>query len=82
MHKIKLIFKGTLLWFTAILTIIIIFNIDNIMDIGFIWVINVVLLDTILITNCYSIISEEEFKQLSTYNLFTGILDTNMQEEE
>lgn len=82
MHKIKLIFKGTLLWFTAILTIIIIFNIDNIMDIGFIWVINAVLLDTILITNCYSIISEEEFKQLSTYNLFTGILDTNMQEEE
>lgn len=82
MHKIKLIFKGTLLWFTAILTIIIIFNIDNIMDIGFIWVINAVLLDTILITNCYSIISEEEFKQLSTYNLFTGILDTNMQEGE
>lgn len=82
MHKIKLIFKGTLLWFIAILTIIIIFNIDNIMDVGFIWVINAVLLDTILITNCYSIISEEEFKQLSTYNLFTGILDTNMQEEE
>lgn len=82
MHKIKLILKGTLLWFTAILTIIFISNIDNIMDAGFIWVINTVLLNTILIVNCISIISEEDFKQLSGYSLFNGILDTDIKEED
>ena len=69
MEKSKLIAKGILLWFTALVVLLSICSIDSIADKGYGWLFSVVVLDIILILTCYHTITEEEYKIVSGYNL-------------
>lgn len=69
MEKHKLIAKGILLWFTALVVLISLFSIDSILEGGFAWFCTIIVINMVLIVACFYTITEEEYKILSGYNI-------------
>ena len=67
MNKFKFIIKGILLWTTAFVTIFFIAGIDSIYDNGYFFQTLAVII--VMILCCHKLISEEEFKKVTFYNL-------------
>lgn len=61
--KLKLIFKGVLLWVTAFAVTLFILGVDSIYDNGYF--IHSVIICTVLCLICYRVISKEEFEILT-----------------
>jgi hypothetical protein len=61
MKKFKLVLKGILLWFTAIVVLLSVCGIDSISDKGFIWLFGTIAIDAILILACIITMTKEEF---------------------
>ena len=67
MDKFKFIIKGILLWTTGFVTIFFIAGIDSIYDNGYFFQTLAVVI--VMILCCHKLISEEEFKKVTFYNL-------------
>ena len=67
MNKFKFIIKGILLWTTAFVAILFVAGIDSIYDNGYFFQTLAVVI--VMIFCCYKLISEEEFKKVTFYNL-------------
>ena len=67
MNKFKLILKGILLWTTAFVTILFVAGIDSIYDNGYFF--QALIAVVVMIFCCHKLISEEEFKKVTFYNL-------------
>lgn len=67
MNKFKFIIKGILLWTTAFVTILFVAGIDSICDNGYFF--QTFIAVAVMIFCCYKLISEEEFKKVTFYNL-------------
>ena len=67
MNRFKLILKGIMLWITAFVTILFIVGIDSIYDNGYFFQTLAVVI--VMIFCCHKLISEEEFKKVTFYNL-------------
>ena len=74
MKSIKLITKGILLWLTALVVLLSVCGIDSIADKGYGWLFGIIVLNIMLILACLNIITEEEYKIVSGYNLFNKTL--------
>nr|DAI06297.1 MAG TPA: hypothetical protein [Crassvirales sp.] len=72
MKIIKLILKGILLWFTAIIVLFSVCGIDGIADKSYGWFFGILVI--ILISACFYTITEEEYKIISGYNLLNKML--------
>ena len=67
MDKFKFIIKGILLWTTGFVTMFFIAGIDSIYDNGYFFQTLAVVI--VMILCCHKLISEEEFKKVTFYNL-------------
>ena len=67
MNKFKLISKGILLWTTAFVIMFFIAGADSICDNGYFF--QTFIAVVVMIFCCYKLISEEEFKKVTFYNL-------------
>ena len=67
MNKFKFIIKGILLWTTGFVTVLFIAGIDSIYDNGYFFQTLAVVI--VMILCCHKLISEEEFKKVTFYNL-------------
>lgn len=67
MNKFKLILKGIMLWITAFVTVLFIAGIDSIYDNGYFF--QTLIAVAVMIFCCCKLISEEEFKKITFYNL-------------
>lgn len=67
MNKFKLILKGIMLWITAFVTILFVVGIDSIYDNGYFF--QALIAVVVMIFCCHKLISEEEFKIVTFYNL-------------
>lgn len=70
----KLVLKGILLWVSALTVLLSVCGIDSIADKGYGWLFGIILLNITLILNCFDVITKEEFKIVSGYNLFNKAL--------
>ena len=67
MNKFKFIIKGILLWTTAFVTILFVAGVDSIYDNGYFF--QTLIAVVVMIFCCCKLISEEEFKKVTFYNL-------------
>lgn len=67
MNKFKLILKGTMLWITAFVTILFVAGVDSIYNNGYFF--QTLIAVAVMIFCCYKLISKEEFKKVTFYNL-------------
>lgn len=67
MNRFKLILKGVMLWITAFVTVLFIAGIDSIYDNGYFF--QILIAVVVMIFCCHKLISEEEFKKVTFYNL-------------
>lgn len=67
MNKFKLILKGTMLWITAFVTILFVAGVDSIYNNGYFF--QTLIAVAVMIFCCYKLISKEEFKKVTLYNL-------------
>ena len=67
MDRFKLILKGIMLWITAFVTVLFIAGIDSIYNNGYFFQTLAVVI--VMILCCHKLISEEEFKKVTFYNL-------------
>ena len=67
MNKFKLILKGTMLWITAFVTIFFVAGVDSIYNNGYF--LQTLMAVAVMIFCCYKLISKEEFKKVTFYNL-------------
>ena len=67
MNKFKLILKGTMLWITAFVTILFVAGVDSIYNNGYFF--QTFMAVAVMIFCCYKLISKEEFKKVTFYNL-------------
>ena len=67
MNKFKFIIKGILLWTTGFVTILFVVGVDSIYDNGYFFQTLAVVI--VMILCCHKLISEEEFKKVTFYNL-------------
>lgn len=67
MDKLKLIIKGIMLWITYFVTVLFILGIDNLYDNGYF--LQTLIGVVTMIFCCYKLISEEEYKKVTFYNL-------------
>ena len=74
MKSTKLILKGILLWISTLVVLLSVCGIDSIADKGYGWFFGIVVLNIMLILACFDIITEEEYKIVSGYNLFNKAL--------
>ena len=73
--KTRLIAKGLLLWATAFLVIFSICTIDSIYNINVFLPLIILMVDILLVLACLVYITEDEYKVISGYNLFTKKLN-------
>ena len=67
MNKSKLILKGTMLWITAFVTMLFVAGVDSIYNNGYFF--QTLMAVAVMIFCCYKLISKEEFKEVTFYNL-------------
>lgn len=67
MNKFKLILKGTMLWITAFVTILFVAGVDSIYSNGYFF--QTLMAVAVMIFCCCKLISKEEFKEVTFYNL-------------
>ena len=67
MNKFKLILKGILLWITAFVTILFVVGVDSLYDNGYFF--QTLIAVVVMIFCCCKLISEEEFKKITFYNI-------------
>lgn len=67
MNKFKLILKGTMLWITAFVTILFVAGVDSIYNNGYFF--QTLMAVAVMIFCCCKLISKEEFKEVTFYNL-------------
>ena len=67
MNKFKFIIKGISLWTTAFVTILFVAGVDSIYDNGYFF--QTLIAVIVMIFCCYKLISEEEFKKITFYNI-------------
>ena len=67
MNKFKFIIKGILLWTTAFVTILFVAGVDSIYNNGYFF--QTLMAVAVMIFCCYKLISKEEFKKVTLYNL-------------
>lgn len=67
MNKFKLILKGTMLWITAFVTMLFVAGVDSIYNNGYFF--QTLMAVAVMIFCCYKLISKEEFKKVTFYNL-------------
>ena len=67
MNKFQFIIKGILLWTTAFVTILFVAGVDSIYDNGYFF--QTLIAIVVIIFCCHKLISEEEFKKVTFYNL-------------
>ena len=67
MNRFKLILKGIMLWITAFVTILFVAGVDSIYNNGYFF--QTLIAVVVMIFCCYKLISEEEFKKVTFYNL-------------
>ena len=67
MNRFKLILKGIMLWITAFVTILFVVGVDSIYDNGYFF--QTLIAVVVMIFCCCKLISEEEFKKVTFYNL-------------
>lgn len=67
MNKFKFIIKGILLWTTAFVTTLFVAGVDSICDNGYFF--QTLIAAVVMIFCCYKLISKEEFKKITFYNL-------------
>lgn len=67
MNRFKLILKGVMLWITAFVTILFVAGVDSIYDNGYFF--QALIAVVVMIFCCCKLISEEEFKKVTFYNL-------------
>ena len=67
MNKFKFILKGIMLWITAFVTVFFISGVDSIYNNGYFF--QTLIAVAVMIFCCYKLISEEEFKKVTLYNL-------------
>ena len=67
MNKFKLILKGIMLWTTAFVTMLFIAGMDSIYDNGYF--LQTLAAVVVMILCCHKLISEEEFKKVTFYNI-------------
>lgn len=67
MNRFKLILKGIMLWITAFVTILFVAGVDSIYDNGYFF--QTLIAVVVMIFCCHKLISEEEFKKVTFYNL-------------
>ena len=67
MKRFKLILKGVLLWITVFVTILFVLGTDSIYDNGYFF--QTLIAVAVMIFCCYKLISKEEFKKVTFYNL-------------
>lgn len=67
MNKFKLILKGTMLWITAFVTMLFVAGVDSIYNNGYFF--QALMAVAVMIFCCYKLISKEEFKKVTLYNL-------------
>ena len=67
MNKFKLILKGTMLWITAFVTTLFVAGVDSIYNNGYFF--QTLMTVAVMIFCCYKLISKEEFKKVTLYNL-------------
>ena len=65
--RVKFILKGVLLWVTAFAAVIFISGVDSIYDNGYLF--QTLIAVAVMIFCCYKLISKEEFKEVTFYNL-------------
>ena len=81
MKKFDLIVKGILLWFTTLILLLSILDIDNIIDEGFDIFFTTIIIDTALLSSCFFTITKEEFLILSGHNWFNNVLNKDLNED-
>lgn len=67
MNKFKFILKGIMLWITAFVTMFFISGVDSIYNNGYFF--QTLIAVVVMIFCCHKLISEEEFKKVTLYNL-------------
>ena len=67
MNKSKLILKGTMLWITAFVTTLFVAGVDSIYNNEYFF--QTLMAVAVMIFCCYKLISKEEFKEVTFYNL-------------
>lgn len=67
MNKFKFIIKGILLWTTGFVTTFFVVGVDSIYDNGYFF--QTLIAVIVMIFCCYKLISEEEFKKVTFYNI-------------
>lgn len=67
MNKFKFIIKGILLWTTAFVTILFVAGVDSIYDNGYFF--QTLIAVAVIIFCCCKLISKEEFKKITFYNI-------------
>lgn len=74
MHKIIMILKGVLLWFTTLMMSVTLCSLDLILNESIFVFIDMIATNCLLLIMCYIIINKEEFMILSGNRLLAKIL--------
>lgn len=74
MHKIIMILKGILLWFTAFMVSVTLCSLDLLVNESIFVFIDMIAVNCLLLIVCYAIINKEEFMILSGNRLISKIL--------
>lgn len=74
MHKIIMILKGILLWFTAFMVSVTLCSLDLLLNESIFVFIDIIATNCLLLIMCYVIISKKEFYILSGNKLINNLL--------
>lgn len=74
MHKIIMILKGILLWFTAFMVSVTLCSLDLLLNESIFVFIDMIAINCLLLIMCYALISKKEFYILSGNKLINNLL--------
>lgn len=72
--NIKLVLKSILLWISAFTVLLSVCSIDSIANKSYGWFFGIIVLNIMLILACFDVITKEEYKIVSGYNLLNKAL--------